>query len=100
MNIPRPQVPRGPPPQPGAPAAVLYLSKACSSTKCIYKSLRMFFFILKLTIIFYCEKCGRHYIVLKMKRKKKRKAVVSRLLDSSAHLLLGPLRGGEQARSP
>lgn len=26
-----------------APEAVPYLSKACPSTKCIYKSLRMFF---------------------------------------------------------
>lgn len=32
----------------------------------------VFFYILKLTIIFYCEKYGLHYIVLKTKRKKKK----------------------------
>jgi hypothetical protein len=31
------------------------------------------FFILKSTIIFYCEKCSLHYIVFKTKRKKNKK---------------------------
>lgn len=51
----RPQGPNPPSPGPsGTPEAVLYLSKACSSTKCIYKSLRMFFFYTKID----------HYILL------------------------------------
>lgn len=62
-------------PAPGALEAVLYLSKACLSTKCIYKSLRMFFFILKLTIIFYCEKCSLSalYCFKNEEKEKKRK---------------------------
>lgn len=44
------------------------------------------FFILKLTIIFYCEKCRLHCIILKTRRKGKRKQVVS-AVDRSALVL-------------
>lgn len=74
---------------PGAPTAVWYcISKACSSTKCIYKSLRMFFFILKLTIIFYCEKCRLALDCFKLEEKGKEETQMASELWGSSRALV------------